>query len=105
MSLLHDIRAKVGLRQYEFSKHAVDQTFIRKISVTELEEAILNRSDVIEDYPEDKYGPSCLILGFTFRNRPLHIQCSYPVRPLLKIITVYEPDPRLWLDWRTRRMN
>jgi len=105
MSLVDDIRKKIGMRQYEFSKHAVDQTFIRKISVTELEEAVSNRSEVIEDYPEDKYGPSCLILGFTFRGRPLHIQCSYPVRPLLKIITVYEPDPKLWIDFRVRKMN
>jgi hypothetical protein len=67
MSLMDDIRRKIKARQYEFSKHAVDQTFIRKISVTELEEAVSNRSEVIEDYPEDKYGPSCLILGFTFR--------------------------------------
>jgi hypothetical protein len=105
MSLMDDIRMKVRSRRYEFSKHAVDQTIIRKISVAELEEAISNRSEVIEDYPEDKYGPSCLILGFTFRDRPLHIQCSYPARPLLKIITVYEPDPGLWLDYRLRKTN
>ncbi len=105
MSLIHDIREKISLRQYEFSKHAVDQAIVRKISVAELEEAISNRSEVIEDYPDDKYGPSCLVLGFTFQNRPLHIQCSYPVRPLLKIITVYEPATVLWYDFRIRREN
>lgn len=105
MSLIQDIRAKVRSRQYEFSKHAVDQAIIRKISVVELEEAISNRSEIIEDYPDDKYGPSCLVLGFTFQNRPLHIQCSYPARPLLKIITVYEPATALWHDFRTRREN
>jgi len=42
MPLIHDIRVKVSLRQYEFSKHAVDQAIIRKISVAELEEAISN---------------------------------------------------------------
>lgn len=60
MGLLDDIRAKVGQRQYEFSKHAVDQGIIREISVAEVEEAIANRSEVTEDYPEDKYGPNCL---------------------------------------------
>lgn len=34
--------------------------------------------NIIEDYPDDKYGPSCLILGFTLAGRPLHSQCSYP---------------------------
>jgi hypothetical protein len=105
MALLDDIRMKIAARQYEFSKHAVDQTIVRGIGVAELEEAISNRSEVIEDYPEDKYGPSCLVLGFTTGGRPLHIQCSYPSRPLIKIVTVYEPDPDLWVDLRVRKTD
>jgi len=64
---------------------------------------VAGKSEVIEDYPEDKYGPSCLLLGYTKAERPLHIQCSYPSRPLVKIITLYEPDPDLWIGFRTRR--
>lgn len=105
MALLDDIRTKIATRLYEFSKHAVDQTIIRDISVAELEEALSNRSEVIEDYPDDKYGPSCLILGFTTAERPLHVQCSYPTRPLLKIVTVYEPDSDLWVDLKTRKTD
>lgn len=71
--------------------------------MAELEEAIASRSEVIEDYPDGKYGPSCLILGFTKAGRPLHVQCSYPIRPLVKIITLYEPDPELWIDFRVRK--
>ncbi len=59
--------------------------------------------EIIEDYPDDKYGPSCLVLGFTVAGRPLHVQCSYPSRPLVKIITLYEPDSGLWIDFRERR--
>ena len=99
----HEVRAKFKRRQYEFSKHAVDQSIIRDISVAEVEEAIAGRSEVIEDYPEDKYGLSCLILGYTKAGRPLHVQCSYPSRPLVKIITLYEPDPDLWIEFRARR--
>jgi hypothetical protein len=105
MALLDDIRERIAARQYEFSKHAVDQTIMRGISVAELEEAMSNRSEVIEDYPEDKYGPSCLVLGFTTGDRPLHIQCSYPSRPIIKIVTVYEPDPDLWIDLRIRKTD
>ncbi len=101
--MIHEIRLKIRMRQYEFSKHAVDQSIIRDISVAEIEDAIASRSEIIEDYPEDKYGPSCLILGRTQAARPLHIHCSYPNRPLLKIITLYEPDPKLWIDFRVRR--
>ncbi len=105
MPSLDEIRAKILRRQYEFSKHAVDQSVIRDTSVSEVEEAIIGSADVIEDYPEDKYGPSCLILGFTNTGRPLHVQCSYPSRPLVKIITRYEPDPDLWVDCRIRKVE
>jgi hypothetical protein len=103
MAMIEGIRAKFERRQYEFSKHAVDQSIIRDISVAELEDAMSGQSEIIEDYPDDKYGPSCLILGYTKSGRPLHVQCSYPSRPLVKIITLYEPDPDLWLDFRVRR--
>ena len=84
--MIEDIRHKVAAGRYEYSKHAVDQTIKRRIAVQEVAEAIMSQSMIIEDYPNDKYGPSCLVLGFTEAGRPLHIQCSYPDRPLIKII-------------------
>jgi len=101
--MLEEIRGKMLRRQFEFSKHAVDHSIIRNISVEEVEKAISGRCDIIEDYPDDKYGPSCLILGFTKAGRALHVQCSYSSRPLIKIITLYEPDPDLWIDLRVRK--
>ena len=103
MTLLQEISKKIKRRHYEYSKHAVDQSIIRDISVSELEDAMAEDSEIIEDYPEDKYGPGCLVLCYTKAGRPLHIQCSYPSRPLIKIITLYEPDPELWIDFRVRR--
>ncbi len=103
MEKLQEIKVKVATGQYEFSKHAVDQSIIRRITVAELAEAIASANEILEDYPEDKYGPSCLILGFTRKRRPLHIQCSYPNRPLVRVITVYEPHEDLWIDYRLRR--
>lgn len=100
--MIEEIREKIAQNQFEFSQHAVAQSIVRRISVQELREAIAN-SEVIEDYPEDKYGPSCLILGFTLAGRPLHIQCSYPSRPLIKVITLYEPNLQLWIDFKIRR--
>ncbi|MGM0377473.1 MAG: DUF4258 domain-containing protein [Bacteroidota bacterium] len=103
MTRLHDIQLKIIHNQFEFSKHAVDQSIIRNISVQEVREAVNNNAKIIEDYPKDKYGPSCLILGFTKDQRPLHIQCSYPSRPVLKIFTLYEPDPLKWINFEKRR--
>ena len=104
MALLDEIQRKIDADGFEFSRHAVDQTIIRRISVHEVREVFAN-GEVIEDYPEDKYGPSCLIFGKTAAARPLHIQCSYPSRPLIKVITIYEPDPERWVDFKIRRAS
>lgn len=100
--MIEEIRQKISQGQFEFSRHAVDQSIIRRISVRELREAIAT-GEIIEDYPDDKYGPSYLVLGFTLVNRPVHIQCSYPSRPLIKIVTLYEPDPDRWIDFKVRK--
>lgn len=99
------IVGKIKSRQYQFSKHAVDQSIVRGISVPEIEQAISENALIIEDYPNDKYGPCCLILGYTKNGRPLHIQCSYPNRSLVKIITLYQPDPKLWVNDRVRKLK
>ena len=104
MALIDEIREKIEADQFEFSRHAVDQSIIRRIRVQEVRDIFVD-AEVIEDYPEDKYGPSCLILGKTREGRPLHIQCSYPSRPLIKIVTLYEPDPDRWIDLRIRRRS
>ncbi len=100
--MLQEIGAKIQAGSFEFSKHALDQSIIRRIRLEEIREVIAS-GEIIEDYPEDKYGPSCLILGFTQAKRPLHIQCSYPSRSLIKIITLYEPDEARWTDFKIRR--
>ena len=101
-TLMLKIRRKFAEEQFEFSKHAVDQSILRQIRVQEVREAITN-GQVIEDYPEDKYGPSCLICGSTQAQRPIHVQCSYPSRLLVKIVTVYEPNPKRWNNDFTQR--
>jgi hypothetical protein len=104
MALIDEIQEKIGTDRFEFSKHAVDQSIIRRINVQEVREMFRN-AEVIEDYPEDKYGASCLVFGRTLIGRPLHIQCSYPSRPLIKVITLYEPDPARWIDFKIRRVS
>ena len=103
-TLIEEIREKIANNLFEFSKHATDRSIIRNIRLHEIEEAIASGL-VIEDYPDDKYGESCLINGVTQQNRPIHIHCSYPSRPLIKIITVYEPDSIRWADNFTKRIT
>jgi len=101
MTIIEKIRVKIVKNDFELSQHAVNQSIVRHIRVQELREAI-RAGEVIEEYPDDKYGPSCLIFGLTIANRPLHVQCSYPSRPLVKIITLYEPDTKIWIDFKLR---
>ena|SRR5947209_6851720 len=100
--MIDEIRAKISAGQFEFSKHAVDQSILRHLTLQEIREAIAG-GEIIEDYPDDKYGPSCLIFGYTQAGRPLHIQCSSPARPVIKVITLYEPDPNLWVNFKARK--
>ena len=99
---LRAIQEKIKQNDFELSKHAVDQSIIRNIQIAEIKEAIA-KGTVIEDYPDDKYGASCLIAGFTAANRPLHVQCSYPSRSLIKIITIYQPSCDRWNNNFTER--
>lgn len=100
--MINEIIEKVRKGLYEYSQHAVDQSVVRMISTKEVREAI-EYGKIIEDYPDDKYGPSCLVYGKTAYGRPIHIHCSHPSRTLIKIITVYEPDAALWINFEIRR--
>lgn len=93
--MIDELRQKIARGSLEYSLHAVRQMVARNITPEEVTAAIL-AGEVIEDYPEDKYGPSCLVLGRTEGGRSLHIQCTCPSRPLVKIITAFEPAPAAW---------
>jgi hypothetical protein len=98
---LEEIRQAMAQRNYRLSLHARRQMGQRRITSRELEEAVAG-GEVIEDYPEDKYRHSCLILGMTSAGRPLHLQCSEPM-PEVIVVTCYDPDPGEWVDYRRRR--
>ena len=72
MKSLEQIRLQLSAGEFEFSRHALKRAVERNISDSEIAQVSEN-AELIEDYPDDKYSPSCLILGFTHENRPLHI--------------------------------
>jgi hypothetical protein len=74
----------------------------RRIRAEDIELTV-QAGTIIEDYPEDRRGPTCLILGMA-RRRPLHVVCGRLEAEELLIITAYEPDPTEWEDdWATRK--
>ncbi|MBR0365215.1 MAG: DUF4258 domain-containing protein [Clostridia bacterium] len=64
--------------------------------------AICN-GNIIEEYPDDKPFPSCLILGSDSNNIYVHIVLSTD-KQLINIITAYHPDNEIWeSDFKTRK--
>jgi hypothetical protein len=64
---------------------------------------VIEQGEIIEDYPDDPRGHSCLMLGFGENGRPIHVLCS-PKDDFLAIITAYLPDKDEWEDnFRLRR--
>ena len=102
MKTLQDIQRQIAAGAYEFSRHAFRRAVERNISEQEIREAGA-QAQVVEEYPEDKYAPSVLLLGFSAAGRPLHFQVSYANTALTKIVTIYEPDASEWIDSRKRR--
>ena len=63
---------------------------------------VIEDGEVIEEYPEDTRGHSCLMLGLG-GERPIHVVCA-PKNDYLAIITAYVPDETEWTDgFRVRR--
>ena len=75
-----------------FLPHAVHQMsrLDRMIAPDEVRTAI-NNGEVIEDYPDDLRGHSCLLLGYGTQSRPIHVVCA-PKDEYLAIITAYIPN-------------
>jgi len=99
-----ELARQASAKRILFLPHAVRQMsrLDRMISVDDIRKVIKN-GEMIEDYPEDVRGHSCLILGQGEGGRPIHIVCA-PREDYLAIITAYTPDPDQWeIGFRKRK--
>lgn len=87
-----------------FTAHALDEMNDESQIITVAEvKSVIFKGEIIENYPEDKRGHSCLMLGFGEKKRPLHIVCA-PKDEYLAIITAYAPDIKEWKNnFKTRK--
>ena len=84
------------------SDHADEEAFDDNLTYEEIYSSVI-QGEVIEDYPNDKPYPSCLILGRNFSGEPIHSVWAYnPENLWTVLITVYRPDPERWIDWKVR---
>ena len=62
------------------------------------------KGEIIEDYPNDKPYPSCLVYGNNFKDEPIHsVWGLNEENGWAVLITVYKPDPERWVDFRQRK--
>ena len=81
-----------------FLPHALRQMLRPERMISRAEVCrIIMEGTIIEDYPEDARGHSCLLLGTGDGGRPIHVACS-PKDDYLAIITTYLPDEYRWSD-------
>ena len=99
---IEQIREKIGQGRYIISFTHTEKLRQRKIKAHDIEQ-VVKGGTIIEEYPDDPRGASCLIFGLT-ADRPLHVLCGRLEAEAILIITSYEPDPDEWMDdWKTRK--
>jgi hypothetical protein len=88
------IQERVRNNQYLYTLHADEERREDGISIADVEQAILGGL-LLEDYPNDRRGPSCLLYG-PAANRPVHVVCGRNSAGWLVVITVYVPTLPKW---------
>lgn len=100
-----EVRRLIRQGEYEFSIHGQQERLEEDLDAAEVEEA-LAQADILEEYPDDPRGESCLVLGYAGA-KPIHAVLGWARRAregvrVLRVITVYIPRPPRWSDPRTR---
>lgn len=102
MNLENIIQAIRGDR-VRITDHADEEAQADGLLINEIFFSVL-KGEIIEDYPDDKPYPSCLIYGKNFEQEPIHSVWAYnSENQWAVLITVYRPDPKRWIDWKIRR--
>ncbi len=99
--LMAGIKAKLLAGQYVTTRHFLERCDERNLDARTVVLAAANGS-VIEDYPEDDRGHSCLILANS-KDYVLHVLVGVAYIEI-RMIIVYKPDPDIWdSDYQKRR--
>jgi len=96
---LEEIKEKVRKNEYDYTLHAEIERKADSLTFYQIEAAILE-GEILEQYPDDGRGESCLLLGFS-DNIPIHVVCGWRGTRIV-IITVYVPKPSKFVDPWTR---
>lgn len=75
--------------------HADEEAQADRLCYDEIFDSVIH-GRLIEDYPDDKPYPSCLVYGSTRRGEPVHSVWAYDSDTEWAVmITTYRPDPTM----------
>ncbi len=94
------IRELVRQGEYIIKMHSRQRMSERGIWMADVENALLT-GRVIENYPLDPRGHSCLVLGEDQAGDWLHVVCNVST-DILAIVTAYYPEAQQWIDYEIR---
>jgi len=102
---IENIVVAIRNSQVRITDHADEEAVNDGLTFEEIYFSVMH-GEIIEDYPNDKPYPSCLILGNNFSGEPIHSVGAYnPDSQWAALITGYRPDPARWIDWKGRAEN
>ncbi|NOZ76139.1 MAG: DUF4258 domain-containing protein [Euryarchaeota archaeon] len=94
---------KQRLHNIRHTLHAVEEQFRDGLVADDVDDALRAGFEIIEDYPDDPRGRSCLVLCWKGK-KPLHVVCA-PHEDTLIIITTYVPKLEEWeRGYKTRKL-
>ena len=94
------VMQKLKDRKILIRDHAMMRFDQRGIKIEEVEHVIMT-GELIEDYPDDKLFPICLISGCIRKDIILYVVLALEEK--IHIITAHWLDPDRWLDHKTWR--
>jgi hypothetical protein len=59
------------------TQHAHAEAQAEGLNLTEVRASVVSSGEIIEDYPHDKRGPSCLIFSMLMSGSPVHTCWGY----------------------------
>ena len=99
---IEDLIVAIRTSQIRITDHADEEAVNDALTFDEIYFSVMH-GEIIEEYPDDKPYPSCLVMGKNFAGDPIHSVWAYNSgNGWAVLITVYRPDPAGWIDWKVR---
>ena len=107
MFTLLDLQTAIRSRRIIVTRHAILEMQEDNVTPREVWHTILaGQPELLEEYPhpEGRPYPMALVLGWLPTGEALHSVWAFDAsRGLAILVTVYRPDPSLWINARRRR--